>query len=399
MKYCKSTQTQIKTQNPKNQTNLSKYYEKTVKNEYFPRSILVDLDPAGLNLPLNSPILKNSIHITGKIGAGNNWAKGHYTDGAEIMDDLLELTRKKVENCEFLQGFQICMSMGGGTGSGMGSSFVYNIKQEYPSKFLNAFTTFPSFKVPNAVVEPYNVLLGLNVLLDCCDCIIAIDNDKILEICVNELGIQEPLFSDLNYLIGMAMSNLSSCNRFKGTDCLDFEKLAINLTPFPKLKILTVGLSPILYKNCNRISSLSLSSIIHEIYSSKNMFCFFDSVKSRHLASAGIFIGRVSSQDLENFFSMMKLTQSSLEWIPDNNKNFVYEGSHKHAMMTGTLLTNTTAIQEPLQRFHTKFKLLHSKNAFLQYYLCEGMDGYEFIEADLNVSQTIQLYQQAENII
>jgi tubulin beta len=38
---------------------------------------------------------------------GNNWAKGHYTEGAELVDDVLECVRKEAEGCDALQGFQV----------------------------------------------------------------------------------------------------------------------------------------------------------------------------------------------------------------------------------------------------------------------------------------------------
>ena len=42
----------------------------------------------------------------GQSGAGNNWAKGHYTEGAELVDSVLDVVRKEAENCDCLQGFQ-----------------------------------------------------------------------------------------------------------------------------------------------------------------------------------------------------------------------------------------------------------------------------------------------------
>lgn len=54
----------------------------------------------------------------GQSGAGNNWAKGHYTEGAELVDSVMDRVRKETEGCDCLQGFQLCHSLGGGTGSG-----------------------------------------------------------------------------------------------------------------------------------------------------------------------------------------------------------------------------------------------------------------------------------------
>ena len=51
--------------------------------------------------------------VFGQSGAGNNWAKGHYTEGAELIDSVLDVVRKEAENCDCLQGnielfFYIC---------------------------------------------------------------------------------------------------------------------------------------------------------------------------------------------------------------------------------------------------------------------------------------------------
>ena len=112
-------------------------------------------------------------------GAGNNWAKGHYTEGAELIDSVLDVVRKEAESCDCLQGepeqfaaiqayirlrrvdqallfaswmghclaraatltlmccllvssagFQVCHSLGGGTGSGMGTLLISKIREE-----------------------------------------------------------------------------------------------------------------------------------------------------------------------------------------------------------------------------------------------------------------------------
>ena len=42
--------------------------------------------------------------VFGQTGAGNNWAKGHYTEGAELIDSVLDVVRKEAEGCDCLQG-------------------------------------------------------------------------------------------------------------------------------------------------------------------------------------------------------------------------------------------------------------------------------------------------------
>ena len=37
--------------------------------------------------------------------SGNNWAKGHYAEGAELIDSVLDIVRKDSESCNCIQGF------------------------------------------------------------------------------------------------------------------------------------------------------------------------------------------------------------------------------------------------------------------------------------------------------
>ncbi|KAI9116308.1 hypothetical protein K1719_012475 [Acacia pycnantha] len=42
-------------------------------------------------------------------GAGNNWAKDHYTEGAELIDAVLDVVQKEAENCNYLQALTIVL--------------------------------------------------------------------------------------------------------------------------------------------------------------------------------------------------------------------------------------------------------------------------------------------------
>jgi tubulin beta len=84
---------------------------------------LVDLEPGALD-NIKGGILGTFFNpdnfVVGNAGAGNNWAKGYYTEGAEVIDTILDLIRNEAERADCLQGFQLIHSLGGGTGSGLG---------------------------------------------------------------------------------------------------------------------------------------------------------------------------------------------------------------------------------------------------------------------------------------
>ena len=143
--------------------------------------------------------------VFGQSGAGNNWAKGHYTEGAELIDSVLDVVRKEAEGCDCLQGvcalrpcswglelgppcfsaasslggtcsyapraqasphvlpaagFQVTHSLGGGTGSGMGTLLISKIREEYPDRMMCTYSVVPSPKVRERVP-------GLGCVLPC----------------------------------------------------------------------------------------------------------------------------------------------------------------------------------------------------------------------------------------
>ena len=51
--------------------------------------------------------------ITGKEDAANNYARGHYTIGKDIIELVLDRIRKMADQCTGLQGFLIFHSFGG----------------------------------------------------------------------------------------------------------------------------------------------------------------------------------------------------------------------------------------------------------------------------------------------
>jgi tubulin beta len=88
--------------------------------------------------------------VFGQSSAGNNWAKGHYTEGAELVDQVLDVVRREAEGCDSLQGFQITHSLGGGTGSGMGTLLISKIREgefKIDVNFYCANHPFQSFQI------------------------------------------------------------------------------------------------------------------------------------------------------------------------------------------------------------------------------------------------------------
>lgn len=76
-------------------------------------------------------------------------------------------------------------SIGGGTGSGLGSLIMQNIKAEFSDKMLSVYSVVPSKTISAVVVEPYNSMLAMNYLIEECDSNIIIDNEALYSIAQN----------------------------------------------------------------------------------------------------------------------------------------------------------------------------------------------------------------------
>ncbi|KAI5072202.1 hypothetical protein GOP47_0012308 [Adiantum capillus-veneris] len=81
------------------------YYNQASYGCYMARAVSMDLEPGTMDSVRTGPygqIFRLDNFVFGEFGAGNNWAKGHYTEGTELIDSVLYVVRKEVEHCDCL---------------------------------------------------------------------------------------------------------------------------------------------------------------------------------------------------------------------------------------------------------------------------------------------------------
>jgi tubulin alpha len=122
---------------PSNDDSFSTFFSETGNGQHVPRAIFMDLESSVIDSVRTGPY-KQLFHpeqmITGKEDAANNYARGHYTIGKEVIDQVLDRIRKLSDNCSGLQGFMIFHSFGGGTGSGFTSLLMERLSVDYGKK-------------------------------------------------------------------------------------------------------------------------------------------------------------------------------------------------------------------------------------------------------------------------
>lgn len=378
---------------------LDVYFNEASSGKWVPRSINVDLEPGTIDAVRNSNIgnlFRPDNYIYGQSSAGNVWAKGHYTEGAELVESVMDVIRREAEGCDSLQGFQITHSLGGGTGSGMGTLLISKIREEFPDRMMATFSVLPSPKTSDTVVEPYNATLSVHQLVEHSDETFCIDNEALYNICQKTLKLNQPSYVDLNNLVSSVMSGVTTSLRYPGQLNSDLRKLAVNLVPFPRLHFFMVGYAPLTAIGSQSFRSLTVPELTQQMFDAKNMMAASDPRKGRYLTVAAFFRGNVSVKEVEDEMHKVQTRNSDyfVEWIPNNVQTAVCSVAPKDLDMAATFIGNSTSIQELFKRVGDQFSVMFKRKAFLHWYTSEGMDEMEFTEAESNMNDLVSEYQQ-----
>lgn len=184
-------------------------------DHYIPRAVLMDLEPRVINTIMSSSYSKlynpENIYLSkGGGGAGNNWASG-YHQGEKVCEEVFDMIDREAEGSDNLEGFIVCHSIAGGTGSGMGSFMLERLTDRYPKKLLQTYSVFPNHdEISDVVVQPYNSLLTLRRLVTAADSVVVLDNTALNRIACDRLHIQvRYMYIFLHYYLCRPFNSLS----------------------------------------------------------------------------------------------------------------------------------------------------------------------------------------------
>jgi len=326
------------------------FFSETGAGKHVPRCVMVDLEPTVVD-EVRTGTYRQLFHpeqlITGKEDAANNFARGHYTIGKEIVDLVLDRIRKLADNCTGLQGFMVYNAVGGGTGSGLGCLMLERLSVDYGKKSKLSFTVWACPQVATAVVEPYNTVLCVHSLLEHTDVTIMYDNEALYDICRRNLDIERPTYTNLNRLLAQIISSLTASLRFDGALNVDITEFQTNLVPYPRIHFMLSSYAPIISAEKAYHEQLSVAEITMSVFEPASMFVKCD---------------------------------------PRHGKYMV--------MRACCMISNSTAIAEVFSRIDHKFDLMYSKRAFVHWYVGEGMEEGEFSEAREDLAALEKDYEE-----
>ncbi|CBJ30689.1 tubulin [Ectocarpus siliculosus] len=220
------------------------------------RAILIDMETGPVsetNRGELGELFDERQFVTGVSGAGNNWAHGNVIYGPEYNDELLEAVRRAAETCDSLQSFFLMHSLGGGTGSGLGTYLLTLLEDHFPDVYRFSTVVFPS-EDDDVITSPYNSVLALSELTEHAHCVLPVDNASLANIVASwDSGPDlRPVgtgtssgFDSMNSLVARLLTDLTASMRFAGDLNVDLNEITTNLVPFPRLHYLLSSVSPL----------------------------------------------------------------------------------------------------------------------------------------------------------
>jgi tubulin delta len=103
-----------------------------------------------------------------------------YAENNALIQNILDFTRKKLEKKVCLPPFLIFFGLAGGTGSGLGSRLIEDLRDHFPMVDLWAHVIFPLYN-GETPLQNYNIGLSLALLHENADCIFYNSNQWMLD--------------------------------------------------------------------------------------------------------------------------------------------------------------------------------------------------------------------------
>ncbi|XP_076655966.1 tubulin gamma-2 chain isoform X2 [Halictus rubicundus] len=400
------------------------FFYQSDDEHYIPRAVLLDLEPRVIHTIMNSPYSKlynpENIYLSKHGGgAGNNWASG-YHQGEKLQEEIFDILDREADGSDSLEGFVLCHSIAGGTGSGMGSFMLESLADRYPKKLIETYSVFPNQdEISDVVVQPYNSLLTLKRLTQCADCVVVLDNTALNRIASDRLHIQNPSFTQINQLVSTIMSVSTTTLRYPSYMNNDLVGLIAPLIPTPRLHFLMTGYTPLTTDQevssylikCTGASvrKTSVLDVMRRLLQPKNMMvstALDRNASHCYISILNIIQGEVDPTQVHK--SLQRIRERKLAqfipWGPASiqvalsRKSPYIQSTHR---VSGLMLANHTNISSLFDRALQQYDKLRKREAFLEQFRKEKMFEDNLDELDNSrevVEYLVKEYQAATRV-
>ncbi|KAK2950691.1 putative Tubulin gamma-1 chain [Blattamonas nauphoetae] len=388
-------------------------------DRYVPRSILVDLEGTVLDTIRTSEMGRfyNSENFfmpeTSREGggAGNLWSSG-YDQAGESHTGLFENIDREAEGCDSLEGFILCHSLAGGTGSGYGSYLLEKLRERYPDKLIQTYSVFPAPDGSDVVVQTYNSILTMQRLIEHADATVVLDNVALNQIAEEKLKLTQPTVVDLNEFISTVMVSSTATMRFPGYMYNDLGGIIASLVPTPRCHFLMTSYTPLASQNAQQaIRKTSVHDVMRRLIEPHNLMVSCSRSEGVYASILNIIQpGSANSSDIDQTAIHKSLQQlrakqrvKFVPWCPASIQVAVAKRSpfiEQSSRVSGLMLANHTSITTLFEKILKDFWTMLKNKAFLFKYAESNVikaNEKEFDDCGNAVASLISEYRAMED--
>ncbi len=204
-----------------------------------------------------------------------------------------------------------------------------------------------------------------------------VDNEAIYDICMNNLNVPRPNYTNLNRIIAQIISSVTASLRFDGALNVDLNEFQTNLVPYPRIHYPLATYQPMIAAEKAMHETLDVATITRDCFLPNNQMVKCDPSKGKYMAVCLLYRGDVVPKDVNSAITDIKKSKlvDFVDWCPTGYKvgiNYqpptVVPGSDLSSVIRAVAcLSNNTIICDAWARLDHKFDLMYSKRAFVHW--------------------------------
>ena len=275
------------------------FFNETANGRFVPRSIFIDSDPTLINEIKEGCykyLFRKEQFIFGYEQSSKLYSSRYSPNGKEIIKISLDRINHLLEYCDNPQGFLIFNSIGGGTGSGLGSLLLEELSDNNSKKYKFCFPIYPSTHNDILSIEKFNSVLSIISSLKHSNIDFIFQNDAINEICRQKFNIIKPSYYNINRLIAQVISSITCPLRYD--DKNDISQFISCLIPFPKLHFLLSSYAPLCSSEIVPFENFSVAQITNETFYKNSIFANCNEKENRFITSCLMYRGYIISKEI-----------------------------------------------------------------------------------------------------
>lgn len=365
-------------------------------------ALLVDTERKAVGTVLKDACNSDQWHYasgaayTSAQGAGNNWALGYFEHAEKGLHEICDLVRRHVERQDWLDGFLPIFSLGGGTGSGLGTKLTETLRDSYSNTPLITAVVWP-FKSGEVAVQAYNVLLSLAHLQDAADALLVLNNDSLHQVVTQRWALRSASLVEMNALAARHLACLLQPSR--GTsglpNCLG--DIAVELGCHGSLKQVSLLQVPQEPPAMAAFSCSSWQGLVRALV--KMQLCH--SATDEAMGTENRPPTCVASLAVARGEGLSSLNANDLKprrapFVEEGREFNVWTHPHKFLGSARTLLlaSNSDACLPHLDLLVSRAWSRFTEAAYLHHYTQHGLQAEDMADAFVRVEQSITWYKQ-----